>query len=319
MKIVFTALIALFASLNMFGHGLDSYEDSLQVKGLKLFGTLSLPAHVHQAVPLVIIIAGSGPTDRDGNQPGLHPDTYKKLAEQLALAQIATFRYDKRGAGKSIAPYMQEADLRFTDYVEDANAVIAHFRNDTRFNKIIVAGHSEGSLIGMMALDPGNDFISLCGAGQKATLILKTQLRNQLGDLEASTFKKIDSLENGMKVTLESPLLFSLFRPSVQPYLISWFKIDPYTEIKKVKGRILLVGGQQDLQVGPEQLRMLELSVPNAQTLLFPAMNHALVNIYSNDKAENYAAYNKPEIPLSPDLVKNIIAFIRNEKTAVSE
>lgn len=319
MKSVFTLLFCLFATFNLFGHGMDSHEDSLQVKGLKLFGTLSLPAHVHQAVPLVIIIAGSGPTDRDGNQPGLHPDSYKKLAEQLALAQIATFRYDKRGAGKSIAPYMQEADLRFTDYVEDAHAVIAYFRNDARFNKIIVAGHSEGSLIGMMALDPGNDFISLCGAGQKAPQILKTQLRYQLGNLEVSTFKKIDSLESGMKVTLETPQLFSLFRPSVQPYLISWFKIDPCAEIKKVNGRILLVGGQKDLQVGPEQLRMLELAAPKAQTLLFPTLNHALVNIYSDDKAENYAAYNKPEMPLSPDLVKNIIAFIRNEKTGVSE
>jgi pimeloyl-ACP methyl ester carboxylesterase len=314
MKQLMYCLAFLLVPTGLMAHGFDEREDTLQVKNLKLFGTLSTPAHAHQAVPLVVIIAGSGPTDREGNQPGLHPDTYKKMAHALALQGIACFRYDKRGAGKSASPMMQEADLRFTDFVQDVRDIIAHYQQDARFSKIVVAGHSEGSLIGMMAVGAKNDFISLCGAGEPATRILKTQLRQQLGDKEASTFRKIDSLAKGMKVTCDYPSLWSLFRPSVQPYLISWFSIDPAQEIKKVAGRILLIGGGNDLQVAPAQLRVLELAANKAQTKLFNDMNHVLVDIYSKEAQDNYAAYNKPELPISLELISTLVTFIRSDK-----
>ncbi len=307
-------LLGLLLPSWLMAHGYDEKEDTLQVKQLKLYGTLSTPAHAHQAVPLVVIIPGSGPTDRDGNQPGLHPDTYKKLAHHLAMQGIACFRYDKRGAGKSASPMMQESDLRFVDFVQDVQAILAHYSTDARFNRIIVAGHSEGSLVGMMAVSDKNDFISLCGPGQPAPRILKTQLQYQLGELEAPTFRKIDSLEKGMRVTCDQPMLLSLFRPSVQPYLISWFKLDPAAEIKKVKGRKLIVGGMRDLQVAPEQLRLLELAADGAETKLIDNMNHVLVSVNSDEAKANYATYNQPDLPLSVELVECITAFIRKEK-----
>jgi hypothetical protein len=312
MKQLMYLLIFMLVPTALMAHGFDEREDTLQVKNLKLFGTLSTPAHAHKAVPLVVIIPGSGPTDRDGNQPGLHPDTYKKMAHALALQGIACFRYDKRGAGKSASPMMQEADLTFSDFVQDVRDILAHYHQDARFSKIVVAGHSEGSMVGMMAVSAKNDFISLCGPGQPAPRILKTQLRQQLGDKEASTFRKIDSLEKGMKVSCDDPMLWSLFRPSVQPYLISWFSIDPSVEIKKVQGRILLVGGSKDLQVAPDQLRTLELAVPKSESMLFENMNHVLVNIVSSETQDNYAAYNKPDLPISPELIDRLAVFIRN-------
>ena len=309
----------LLFSLLTLAHGMDEKEEIIPVKQLSIYGTLSTPAHNHNAVPLIIIIAGSGPTDRDGNQPGLHPDTYKKMAQYLATQGIAMFRYDKRGAGKSISTSMKEAELRFDHYVDDAKEIILHFNKDPRFSSVTVAGHSEGSLIGMMALTNQNDFISLCGAGQPAPTILKNQLRMRLGEFEAPTFKKIDSLQKGMTVTCDQPMLMSLLRPSVQPYLISWFKIDPSNEIKKVKSRILLVGGNKDLQVSADQLRTLELVAPNAQTILFANMNHVLVNIQGTDMQENYSAYNNPDMPLSSELMQSLVAFIRKEKYTYSE
>ena len=149
MKKLFLLLIICMPFLTN-AHGFDESELVINATGVQLSGTLTLPAHAHGNMPLVIIIAGSGPTDRDCNGQGFKSDAYKKMAAQFALNGIATFRYDKRGVGKSIVANMKEEDLLFSQSISDAQSVIANFEKDTRFSKIIIAGHSEGSLVGMM-------------------------------------------------------------------------------------------------------------------------------------------------------------------------
>ncbi len=183
----------------------------------KLFGTLIFPT-INKKMPLLIIIAGSGPTDRNGNQPGMITNTYNLIADDLSIQNIATFRYDKRMVGESKGFNAKEENLRFDDYIDDVVTIIDFFKNDKRFSKIIVAGHSEGSLLGMVAIRKSsvNGYISLAGAGQSADKILKAQLKSQPEPFKSEAFSVIDSLVEG-KLVKNIKYSSMLFRNSVQP------------------------------------------------------------------------------------------------------
>ncbi|MBK6820709.1 MAG: alpha/beta hydrolase [Bacteroidetes bacterium] len=309
MKKLFLLLIICMPFLTN-AHGFDESELVINATGVQLSGTLTLPAHAHGNMPLVIIIAGSGPTDRDCNGQGFKSDAYKKMAAQFALNGIATFRYDKRGVGKSIVANMKEEDLLFNQSISDAQSVIANFEKDTRFSKIIIAGHSEGSLVGMMCAQANHKYISIAGVSKQAHDLLKIQLKGKLGDLEKSTFLKLDSLANGQDIACDNPMLMSLFRPSVLPYLKSWFKINPVDEIKKVKCPILIINGTKDLQVAEINAQSLKEANPKSTLLIVPDMNHCLTEIASDKQEDNLASYNKPELALSKKMIDSMILFI---------
>lgn len=309
MKKLFLLLIICLPFLTN-AHGFDESELVINATGVQLSGTLTLPAHAHGNMPLVIIIAGSGPTDRDCNGQGFKSDAYKKMAAQFALNGIATFRYDKRGVGKSIVANMKEEDLLFSQSISDAQSVIANFEKDTRFSKIIIAGHSEGSLVGMMCAQANHKYISIAGVSKQAHDLLKIQLKGKLGDLEKSTFLKLDSLANGQDIACDNPMLMSLFRPSVLPYLKSWFKINPVDEIKKVKCPILIINGTKDLQVAEINAQSLKEANPKSTLLIVPDMNHCLTEIASDKQEDNLASYNKPELALSKKMIDSMILFI---------
>lgn len=309
MKKLFFLLIICMPFLTN-AHGFDESELVINATGVQLSGTLTLPAHAHGNMPLVIIIAGSGPTDRDCNGQGFKSDAYKKMAAQFALNGIATFRYDKRGVGKSIVANMKEEDLLFSQSISDAQSVIANFEKDTRFSKIIIAGHSEGSLVGMMCAQANHKYISIAGVSKQAHDLLKIQLKGKLGDLEKSTFLKLDSLANGQDIACDNPMLMSLFRPSVLPYLKSWFKINPVDEIKKVKCPILIINGTKDLQVAEINAQSLKEANPKSTLLIVPDMNHCLTEIASDKQEDNLASYNKPELALSKKMIDSMILFI---------
>lgn len=309
MKKLFLLLIICLPFLTN-AHGFDESELVINATGVQLSGTLTLPAHAHGNMPLVIIIAGSGPTDRDCNGQGFKSDAYKKMAAQFALNGIATFRYDKRGVGKSIVANMKEEDLLFSQSISDAQSVIANFEKDTRFSKIIIAGHSEGSLVGMMCAQANHKYISIAGVSKQAHDLLKIQLKGKLGDLEKSTFLKLDSLANGQDIACDNPMLMSLFRPSVLPYLKSWFKINPIDEIKKVKCPILIINGTKDLQVAEINAQSLKEANPKSTLLIVPDMNHCLTEIASDKQEDNLASYNKPELALSKKMIDSMILFI---------
>ena len=281
---------------------------TLQTKTGEIYGTLTTPEKFEK-IPVALIIAGSGPTDRDGNNPMMKNNSLKILASELAKNGIATVRYDKRGISESKPAGKIEADLRFDDYVNDAKEWIQLLRKDKRFSKLIVIGHSEGSLIGMLAATTAEKFISIAGAGQSADKILKEQLSSQPKEVQDLCFPMIDSLKSGKTIDNVPPMLNSLFRPSVQPYMISWFKYDPQNEIKKLSVPSLILQGMNDIQVSVEDARRLSTANPKAELVLINNMNH-IFRIVDGDRQANIATYSKGDLPISNELVKNITTFI---------
>ncbi len=284
-----------------------------ETKTGKIFGTLCTPKKFKK-IPVALIIAGSGPTDRNCNNPvGFQTDAYKILAHKLAASNIATLRYDKRGIGESKDAMVAESDLRFETYINDACGWLAMLKADKRFSEVDIIGHSEGSLIGMVAAKKNtNKYISLAGVGQTADKTLKLQLAHQSKTVQDSAFPIIDSLAAGKLVKHVPTIMVSLFRQSVQPYEVSWFKYDPSVEIKKLSIPVLILQGTSDLQVRVEDAQLLKAADASAKLILLDGMNHILRKVGDNKEA-NMKSYSDPSLPLDEELVSDIIGFIKGK------
>ena len=279
-------------------------------------GTLTTPANVSGKIPVVLIIAGSGPTDRDGNSAklGLNCNTYKMLANELGKNNIATLRYDKRLVGQSVST-TKEKELRFDDYVDDAVGLINQLSEDQRFSKVIVLGHSEGSLVGILSIrdQPVKAFVSIAGAGRSADIIVTEQMKSQ-PKYVADNFKTmLDSLKRGKFTENIDPKIYAIARPDIQPYLMSWFRYSPVRELKKVKVPVLILQGTNDIQVPVTDAELLKKAKSDAVLTIIPGMNHILKDAPA-DREQNAATYNKPDLPLKPELVTAIVNFVKGLK-----
>ncbi|MEB0261326.1 MULTISPECIES: alpha/beta fold hydrolase [unclassified Mucilaginibacter] len=279
-------------------------------------GTLTTPANASGKIPVVLIIPGSGPTDRDGNSPklGLNGNTYKMLANELGKNGIASLRYDKRLIGQSITT-TKEKELKFEDYVDDAVGLVNLLSDDQRFSKVIVLGHSEGSLVGMLAIrdQPVKAYISVAGAGRSADIVVTEQMKAYPKFIQDNFKRMLDSLKRGKFTDNIDPKLYPIARPDIQPYLLSWFRYSPAREIKKAKIPVLIVQGTTDLQVPVTDADLLKKAKSDAVLLLIPNMNHILKEAPA-DKEQNTATYSKPDLPLKPELVTGIVNFIKGLK-----
>ena len=228
----------------------EEHPVTLNTASGSINGKLLLPAHA-KSCHVVVLIAGSGPTDMDGNNPMMKNNSLKFLAEGLALKGIASLRFDKRGIASSASAGKEESKLRLEDYVNDVTGWIDLLAKDKRFTGITVAGHSEGSLIGMLTCRKRpkvKGFISIAGAGSPAYDLIEKQVAAQM--TPESIRKEVasinESLKNGKEVAQVPAYLQTLFRPSVQPYLISWYKYNPQTVIASLKMPILILQGKKD-------------------------------------------------------------------------
>ncbi|NLS44726.1 MAG: alpha/beta hydrolase [Firmicutes bacterium] len=292
-------------------------EITLKTPTGNIHGTLQVPETARK-YPVVLIIAGSGPTDRDGNSPLLlgRNDSLKMIALGLQENGIASVRYDKRGiAGSSDAMAGKtEADLRFDDYVDDAVAWVEDLQKDSRFSHVIILGHSEGALIGTAAANktPGlSGIISISGAGRPAYDLITEQLSNEEKEIRDEACKILNELREGRLIGEIRPELMPLFRPSVQPYLISWFKYNPVDEIRNLDIPLLILHGTTDIQVNVEDAKLLKDANQDARLKIIDGMNHVLKSV-SLDPQENLAAYSDPSLPLAPGFLKEIVSFIRS-------
>jgi hypothetical protein len=279
-----------------------------------LYGTLEVPSG-SGPFPVVLIHAGSGPTDRDGNSPALpgKNDSLKMLAEALAKQGIASLHYDKRAIAASAKAAAREEDLRFETYIDDAVAWGQQLRKDKRFGKLTMLGHSEGALILSVAAQklPADAYISIAGAGSPAGKIVLEQLRPQLPpDLMKQVEGIVDSLDRGQLVEHTPPQLAALFRNSVQPYLISWFKYDPASEVAKLKMPVLILQGDTDIQVQAADARRLAAAQPAAKLVIVNGMNHVL-KLVEADPAKQLASYGDPALPVAPRLISEIADFVK--------
>ncbi len=276
-------------------------------------GTLSLPQS-KKSFPVVLIIAGSGPTDRNGNQTKLQNNSLKMMADSLRSHGIASVRFDKRGIGESVVAGQKESDLRFEAYVEDVKGWIALLAKEKKYSSIIVAGHSEGSTIGMIASIDNqavNGYISIAGPARAADEMIKEQLMAQPEQVRDMVYPRLDTLKRGDTLTNVPLMLYTLFKPSVQPYLISWFKYSPIAEIKKLTIPALIVQGTTDIQVLEKDAEMLAAAYPKATKKMIQSMNHVLKDCVTTDKAAQVPIYSNPDMPLNKELVTTLVSFIK--------
>ena len=289
-------------------------EVALAVTGGVLHGTLSMPDGQGK-VPVVLLHAGSGPTDRNGNSamlPGQN-NALRMLAEALARNGIATLRYDKRGIGASASAGRREADLRLDDYIDDATAWLRQLRADPRFTNVLMAGHSEGALIAMVACQKAqlDGCVLIAGAGKALDDILRVQLKPRLPpDLYAQNERILLALKRGEQVSDVPSALLALYRPSVQPYLISSMKVDPRAVVGALRMPLLILQGATDLQVSVADAQALSAAAPAARLVIVPGMNHVL-KMVSGDLAQQMPSYGDPALPLAPALVDAVTAFVQ--------
>ncbi|TRO65387.1 alpha/beta hydrolase family protein [Christiangramia sabulilitoris] len=306
-KLIITTFLVILG-FTMIGQEAQYQESDLEI-GKFIEGTLTLPT-VKEANSLIIFIQGSGPTDRNGNQPMMTNDGMKKMSRELATNGIASFRYDKR-IFKMEELKLKEEDLTFDDMAMDAREIIGYFKDKDQFENIVIAGHSQGSLVGILASDDNTDaFISLAGAGEPIDNIIVGQVMKmapQLGDNARNAFAEMKA--EG-KTSNYSPMLESLFRPNIQPYMLSWMKYDPAEEISKLEIPVLIINGTADIQVDVEQAEKLASANENSKLVILENMNHIFREIETKDRLVNTKSYNEPNQPLHPELISVITDFI---------
>lgn len=277
-----------------------------------LFATLDLPA-APGPWPVVLVHAGSGPTNRDGNGPLTRTDNLKFLGRALAARGYAVLRIDKRGIGASARALGKEEDVRIETYAADVGAWVARLRADKRFTRVAYVGHSEGALIGLIAARTVkfDAVVALCGPGRPLQDVLREQLKTAA---PSELYKKCDAvlteLEAGRAVTDPPKELAALFRPSVQPFLISVFKHDPAKLARDLGAPLLIVSGSTDIQVSAADAKRLAGANPKAQLVTVEGMNHVLKAVKETNRLLQLPSYSNPDLPLHPDLVPAVSGFL---------
>ncbi|MDG1777933.1 MAG: alpha/beta hydrolase [Flavobacteriaceae bacterium] len=304
MKNFFKSLIfGLLCSMPVLGQNFTATE---LVVNQHIEGTLLTPLG-SETTPLVIFIAGSGPTDRDGNQSFMKNDMLKKIAVSLSNSGIATFRYDKRIV-KQIRTRTIDKNISFDDFVTDAKSTIDFFKS--KYETIIVAGHSQGSLVGLLALEQGaSAFISLAGAGKPIDRILEEQISKTAPMLLEDSKRVLATLKAG-KTTKDYPMpLAAIFNLEIQPFMANWMQYNPVELMKKQEIPTLIISGDKDLQVSIEEAQLLFEAAQNGTLLIVKNMNHVLVKIEGDD-LENMKSYNTTTLQIPEEVSRSMLDFI---------
>lgn len=299
--------------------GVTEVPVSVPVPGGGLKGTLWLPKGTGK-VPGVVISAGSGNTDRDGNQPTLQNNSLRMLATALAARGIATLRFDKRMVGASrLGPPFKAADIRFDHFVADMALWLQLMKRHPRIARVFAAGHSQGAMVATLAAEREAvaGVILLAGPGEPIGMVIRRQLRaapSVTPEVLKNALAIIDSLERGKVMADVNPLLHGIFRPAIQPFWISWMKHDPAKSLARLRVPALIVQGDRDLQVKLRDARALKAARPDAKLVLLRGMNHVLKVPAGPGRTANIAAYRDPTLPLAPGLADAVTEFVKGVK-----
>lgn len=279
----------------------------------EIHGTLTVPDNASRTA--VLIIAGSGPTDRNGNSSvtGIATNAYKMLADSLAARGYASLRYDKRGIAASATAGADESQLTFEAYIDDAAAWAEWLAADERFDRVVLAGHSEGGLIALVAAKRSDKVVAvvtLAGVGESIDATLRRQLGTQPEPYRSECMRIIDELKAGRTVSDPMPELAALFRPSVQPFLISQMRYEPATEARTLTQPLLVVQGTTDIQINLNDAIKLSTVNPRTRLAIISEMNHVLKPCASLDQQAQMMTYINDTLPLAPTLVATIADFL---------
>lgn len=312
------ALLFCAASLPAAAGGAKEWQVEAQVENGPLSGTLLMPADGAPRAAIVIV-PGSGPTDRDGNNPlGITASYLKMLAEALAADGIASIRIDKRGMFASAGTFPDPNAVTIADYAGDALAWVEVAREKTGAGCAWLVGHSEGGLVALAAAQgagpPLCGLVLVAAPGRPMGVILREQLRANpanapfLGEALAA----IEALERGDRVDVSGlhPAMQAMFAPPVQDFLADAFAHDPAALVARVEIPVLVVQGDADLQVSVGDADALARAQPEARRTIIPGMNHVLKRAPAGDIAANLATYGDPALPLAPGLAEAIADFV---------
>lgn len=282
--------------------------------GITIRGTLVVPKGVSKP-PVALIIAGSGPTDRNGNSQQVNPNSLRNLARALDEAGIATLRYDKRGIAASAYPGMREESIRYTDFADDARELANLLHDDGRFSQVVIIGHSEGAHLAMLAArdNPNvSKVIAIAGPGRPLDEVIIEQIErdNPPQQIVDEVRGILAELKKGNRVDEVPQYLSMLFRPSVQPFLISQIATDPAADIAALSIPVLLVQGGTDIQIKKMDMERLKEAYPKAQTLYIEDMNHILKRCSDATLRGQQMLYSNPFASNHPDLAPGIVKFI---------
>jgi uncharacterized protein len=283
--------------------------------GLELAGTLTVPRAAAGKVPLVVIIAGSGPTDRNGNSMlGIRPNSYAQLAWRLAERGVASLRYDKRvlPATKGTVDISR---LSLEDFAADARAAAESLARDARFSRVLLLGHSEGSALALIAARAGppvSGVISVSGLGRPLGVVMREQLSRQF---DSATLVRYDTAMaqylRGETPQDVPPLLAVLFVPINQHFMKSLATFDPPAAIRAVRQPVLIVQGGRDLQVTVADAERLHSARPDAQLVVIAQANHVLKQAGDTTLVGQMPLYQSPTAPIMSEVVNAIADWIQ--------
>ncbi|MEL6772403.1 MAG: alpha/beta hydrolase [Bacteroidota bacterium] len=294
--------------------GVRAEDIAIETATGTLRGTLTWPADGEQPAPGVVLIAGSGPTNRDGNSimlPGKN-NSLRMLAEALTAEGYAVLRFDKRGIAGSAGSTLAEVDLRVETFADDVTAWGRWLRADPRTtDALTLIGHSEGTLVGALAAPvlEADGFVALAGLGRPIQVVLRRQLDAQLPpDVMTEADSVFATLERGGTVDGLSPMLLTMFRPSIQPYLTSVMAYDPADLLADLDAPVLVVNGTTDVQVTLDDGERLA-EADNATLVVIDGMNHILKAVDGPLQVQ-LPSYGDPSLPLHPDLLPALVGFL---------
>lgn len=299
-RIVTFFIISTFSVISVLAQ-VKSEEIVINNQAIQLPGTLTCS---QETSPLIIWIHGSGGVDRNGNQP----QYIKQFRDAINKKNIAFFSYDKRTANPKNIQFIKEDGILISDFINDAKEVVNYFKNDKRFSEIILAGHSQGSLIAMMALENVDKYISIAGAGETIDKTLTRQISAQSAEFGKLTAQYLKELKETGEIKKVDPNLMSLFAKPNQPFLASWVELNPINQIKKVTIPTLIINGDKDLQVQIADAENLKRANPEAELKIIKNMNHILKNIEKDE--DNMKSYYNPDFTISKELIETITNFI---------
>ena len=283
--------------------------------GFTLYGTLTLPRNAAGPVPVALIIAGSGPTDRNANSPmGIRSNTYAQLAWRLAERGIASLRYDKRGIAQSRGDFDSAAVARATlgEYAADAKALADTLHRDRRFSKVVLVGHSEGSALAILAANAGAPvagIASLAGMGRRFGVVLHDQMAEQLDSATLVTYDSAMAQYLAGKDPAVPAAWHPLFVPANRTFLKSLWDFDA-TQVSRVPCPVIIIQGDLDLQVLTADADALHAARPSARLVILRGDNHMFKIVPSRDRMAQMPAYLDPKTPIDPALVDTLAAWI---------
>lgn len=299
---ILTYLIISIFTITISLAQVKSEEININNMAIQLPGTLTYSS---EKSPLIIWVHGSGGVDRHGNQP----QYIKQFRDEINKNNIAFFSYDKRTANPKNITFLQQDGVLIVDFISDVKEVVNHFKDDERFTEIILAGHSQGSLIAMLALDNVDKYISIAGAGETIDKTLVRQITAQSAEFGKLTETYLKELNETGEIKEVDPNLMSLFAPQNQPFLASWVAINPLEEIKNVKVPALIINGDKDLQVQVADAEKLKKAKPDATLIIIKNMNHVLKEIEKDE--DNMKSYMSADFPISKQLIQTIVEFVK--------